>query len=43
MEPLTGGPAAGALAALGLTPETAESLLAAESARIQPRRNAGQE
>jgi hypothetical protein len=38
-----GGPAAGALTALGLTPGTAESLLAAEFAEIQARRQAGQE
>jgi hypothetical protein len=38
-----GGPAAGALTALGLTPGTAESLLAAEPAEIQARRQAGQE
>jgi Clp amino terminal domain, pathogenicity island component len=37
-----GGPAAGALAALGLTPETAESLLTAESAKTKAR-TAGQE
>jgi hypothetical protein len=36
-----GGPAAEALAALGLTPETAESLLAAESAKTKARRKAG--
>jgi ClpA/ClpB-like protein len=38
-----GGPAAGELTALGLTPETAGSLLAAESAEIHARRQAGQE
>jgi hypothetical protein len=38
-----GGPAAGALTALGLTPGTAESLLAAEFAEIQARGKAGQE
>jgi Clp amino terminal domain, pathogenicity island component len=37
-----GGPAAGALTALGLTPDTAESLLAAEFAEIQARGQAGQ-
>jgi Clp amino terminal domain, pathogenicity island component len=39
----TSGPAAGALTTLGLTPETAESMLAAEFAGLQARRNAGQE
>jgi Clp amino terminal domain, pathogenicity island component len=38
-----GGPAAEALTTLGLTPETAESLLAAESAKTQARRKADQE
>jgi Clp amino terminal domain, pathogenicity island component len=38
-----GGPAAEALTALGLTPESAESLLAAEFAKAQARRQAGQE
>jgi Clp amino terminal domain, pathogenicity island component len=38
-----GGPAAEALTALGLTPETAQSLLAAEFAEIQARHKAGQE
>jgi ATP-dependent Clp protease ATP-binding subunit ClpA len=38
-----GGPATEALTALGLTPGTAESLLAAELAEIRARRKADQE